>query len=162
MKKSVQKRVFYFFITPVHWIICLLLAFHVSICWRNLSVCTLFNQNHVFFSRAGPNALSHQPTLFLTLKKEKQYISLILLQKTDIFQQKKNATKKVLSVTVMELEVSWPLASFVLCTGGQLFFIKMMLLCSWCLTISQRLCVNMSIQIKHIVCIYCLFTCIAC
>lgn len=34
--------------------------------------------------------------------------------------------------------------------------------CSWCLFISQRLCVNMSIQIKHIVCIYCLFTCIAC
>lgn len=32
---------------------------------------------------------------------------------------------------------------------------------SWCLFISQRLCVNMSIWIKRIICIYCLFTCFA-
>lgn len=42
------------------------------------------------------------------------------------------------------------------------FFFFLILFCSRCLFISQRLCVNMSIQIKHIVCIYCLFTCIAC
>lgn len=53
----------------------------------------------------------------------------------------------------MELEVNWPQASFVLCTGGRHF---LLLFCSWCLFISQRLCVNMSIWIKHIVCIYCL------
>ncbi len=43
-----------------------------------------------------------------------------------------------------------------------LFSLFFLLFCSWCLFISQRLCVNMSIWIKHIVCIYCLFTCIAC
>lgn len=42
------------------------------------------------------------------------------------------------------------------------FLFVFLLFCSWCLFISQRLCVNMSIWIKHIVCIYCLFTCIAC
>lgn len=59
----------------------------------------------------------------------------------------------------MELEVTWPQAWFVSCTGGQHFLLWF---CSWCFFISQRLCVNMSIWIKHIVCIYCLFTCIAC
>lgn len=63
----------------------------------------------------------------------------------------------------MELEVNWPQAS--LCFvhwWPTLFSFVLLLFCSWCLFISQRLCVNMSIWIKHIVCIYCLFTCIAC
>lgn len=56
-----------------------------------------------------------------------------------------------------ELEVNWPQASFVLCTGGQhVLFVWILLFCSWCFFISQRLCVNMCIWIKHIVCIYCL------
>lgn len=41
-------------------------------------------------------------------------------------------------------------------------FLLFDIICSRCLFISQRLCVNMSIRMKHIVCIYCLFTCIAC
>lgn len=74
-----------------------------------------------------------------------------------IFHLRKDIKVKGLFLFRAWNEVNWPQASFVLCTGGQHFLCFNIICCSWCLFISQRLCVNMSIWIKHIVCIYCLF-----
>lgn len=121
----------------------------------------------MFYFRAGPNALSIQP-----------------IHKWDIFFKKgkyepiKNrrnqlTPRKDWELTLISIyglkgigsELTPGFICFCALVANTFLFVYvffLLLFCSWCLFISQRLYVNMSIWIKHIVCIYCLFTCIAC
>lgn len=110
----------------------------------------------MFVFRAGPNALSIQPihTWDLLFQNSKQICGLRLKVNNSSWLDELQNWKWTDPEPHLFL-VHWRPTPFSL-------FCFLLLFCSWCLFISQRLCVNMSIWIKHIVCIYCLFTCIAC